>query len=144
MPVVDHGDDLQGGQRGFVSLSFASNDFCSLSYRAKDSQSAEKLIANYMKATDEGILKVLSKMGVSTLASYKGAQLFEILGLHEEVVGDCFVGTASRVQGATYELLAMDAFEFHERAWPTRDAIRVPGMVSCLVENYNKFHADDN
>lgn len=97
-----------------------------------------------MKATDEGILKVLSKMGVSTLASYKGAQLFEILGLHEEVVGDCFVGTASRVQGATYELLAMDAFEFHERAWPTRDAIRVPGMVSRLVENCNKFHTDDN
>ncbi|KIR26135.1 glutamate synthase (NADPH/NADH) [Cryptococcus deuterogattii LA55] len=105
---------------------------------AKDSQSAEKLIANYMKATDEGILKVLSKMGVSTLASYKGAQLFEILGLHEEVVGDCFVGTASRVQGATYELLAMDAFEFHERAWPTRDAIRVPGMPESGEYHYRQ------
>ena len=76
------------------------------------------------------MLKVLSKMGVSTLASYKGAQLFEILGLHEEVVAECFIGTASRVQGATFELLAMDAFEFHERAWPSRDTITVPGMVS--------------
>lgn len=113
-----------------------------MSYRVKETTSVEKLVANYMKATDEGILKVLSKMGVSTLASYKGAQLFEILGLHEEVVGDCFVGTASRVQGATYELLAMDAFEFHERAWPTRDAVMVPGMVSSL-DQIIKCRADD-
>ncbi|OWZ34645.1 glutamate synthase (NADPH/NADH) [Cryptococcus neoformans c45] len=104
----------------------------------KETTSVEKLVANYMKATDEGILKVLSKMGVSTLASYKGAQLFEILGLHEEVVGDCFVGTASRVQGATYELLAMDAFEFHERAWPTRDAVMVPGMPESGEYHYRQ------
>ena len=78
--------------------------------RSKDGQTADALVANYKKACDEGILKVLSKMGVSTLASYKGAQLFEALGLHEEVVSECFIGTASRVQGATFELLAMDAF----------------------------------
>jgi glutamate synthase (NADPH/NADH) len=98
---------------------------------AKDGQTAEKLIGNYCKAMDEGMLKVLSKMGVSTLASYKGAQLFEALGIHEEVVNECFVGTASRVQGATFELLAMDAFEFHERAWPSRDTVSIPGMVSA-------------
>ena len=86
-----------------------------------------------MKATDEGMLKVLSKMGVSTLASYKGAQLFEALGLHHEVVEECFVGTASRVEGATFQLLAMDAFEFHDRAWPRRDTIQIPGMVSTAV-----------
>lgn len=95
---------------------------------AKDGQSAEQLIENYIKALDEGILKVLSKMGVSTLASYKGAQLFEALGIHEEVIDECFVGTASRVQGATFELLAMDSFEFHERAWPSRSTVRVPGL----------------
>ncbi|KAK4688846.1 glutamate synthase (NADH), partial [Tremellales sp. Uapishka_1] len=95
---------------------------------AKDGQSGEKLISNYRKATDEGILKVLSKMGVSTLASYKGAQLFEALGIHEEVIAECFIGTASRVQGSTFELLAMDAFEFHERAWPSRDTVTIPGM----------------
>ena len=104
-----------------------------LTVRAKDGQSADKLVANYMKATDEGMLKVLSKMGVSTLASYKGAQLFEILGIHDEVVSECFIGTASRVQGATFELLAMDAFEFHERAWPSRNIISVPGMVSTIT-----------
>lgn len=106
--------------------------------RSKDGQSAEKLIANYAKAMDEGMLKVLSKMGVSTLASYKGAQLFEILGLHEEVVSECFVGTASRVQGATFELLAMDAFEYHERAWPSRDTIEIPGLPESGEYHYRQ------
>ncbi|WVR04780.1 hypothetical protein IAU60_001792 [Kwoniella sp. DSM 27419] len=105
---------------------------------AKDGQTAEKLVENYMKAMAEGMLKVLSKMGVSTLASYKGAQLFEILGIHEEVVSECFIGTASRVQGATYELLAMDAFEFHERAWPSRDTVTVPGMPESGEYHYRQ------
>ncbi|WWC86714.1 uncharacterized protein L201_001592 [Kwoniella dendrophila CBS 6074] len=105
---------------------------------AKDGQTADKLVDNYMQALGEGILKVLSKMGVSTLASYKGAQLFEILGLHEEVVAECFVGTASRVQGATFELLAMDAFEFHERAWPSRETITVPGMPESGEYHYRQ------
>ena len=105
---------------------------------SKDGQSAEKLITNYCKAQDEGMLKVLSKMGVSTLASYKGAQLFEALGVHEEVVQECFIGTASRVQGATFELLAMDAFEFHERAWPSRDTVRVPGMPESGEYHYRQ------
>ncbi|WVQ69458.1 uncharacterized protein L199_007675 [Kwoniella botswanensis] len=105
---------------------------------AKDGQTADKLVENYMKAMAEGMLKVLSKMGVSTLASYKGAQLFEILGLHEEVVSECFIGTASRVQGATFELLAMDAFEFHERAWPSRETITVPGMPESGEYHYRQ------
>jgi glutamate synthase (NADPH/NADH) len=70
----------------------------------------------------------MSKMGISTLQSYKGAQIFEALGLHKEVVEKCFTGTASRVQGATFDLLAMDAFELHERGWPTRDTVLPPGM----------------
>ena len=70
-------------------------------------------MVNYRLAADNGILKVMSKMGISTLQSYKGAQIFEALGLHSEVVERCFIGTASRVQGATFDLLAMDAFELH-------------------------------
>src|ERR1700744_6265159 len=87
----------------------------------------DKLIRNYIKATDDGILKVMSKMGISTLQSYKGAQIFEVLGLHKDVVSKCFTGTASRVQGATFELLAMNAFEFHERGWPSRETILPQG-----------------
>lgn len=97
-------------------------------HRVKNDLTAKELFLNYKKATDNGILKVMSKMGISTLASYKGAQIFEALGLHSEVVSKCFVGTASRVQGATFDLLAMDAFEFHERGWPSRHTIIPPGM----------------
>ncbi|KAH8829512.1 hypothetical protein DL96DRAFT_1598411 [Flagelloscypha sp. PMI_526] len=94
----------------------------------KEGMTVEDLINNYRHSVDNGILKVMSKMGISTLQSYKAAQIFEILGLHSSVVERCFIGTASRVQGATFDLLAMDAFEFHERGWPSRETIIPPGM----------------
>ncbi|EFI28399.1 glutamate synthase [Coprinopsis cinerea okayama7 len=94
----------------------------------KNDKTVDELLTNYRHSVDNGILKVMSKMGISTLQSYKGAQIFEILGLHSEVVDVCFVGTASRVQGATFDLLAMDAFELHERGWPSRQTILPPGM----------------
>ncbi|KDR81473.1 hypothetical protein GALMADRAFT_152334 [Galerina marginata CBS 339.88] len=94
----------------------------------KSDITVEELMVNYHHSCDNGILKVMSKMGISTLQSYKGAQIFEILGLHSEVVEPCFLGTASRVQGATFDLLAMDAFELHERGWPSRETILPPGM----------------
>ncbi|KAG6891336.1 glutamate synthase [NADH] [Termitomyces sp. T32_za158] len=94
----------------------------------KNGKSVDQLMENYRHSVDNGILKVMSKMGISTLQSYKGAQIFEALGLHSEVVERCFIGTASRVQGATFDLLAMDAYELHERGWPTRDTIIPPGL----------------
>ena len=94
----------------------------------KKDMSPKQIIENYQHATDNGILKVMSKMGISTLASYKGAQIFEALGLHKTVIDRCFVGTASRVQGATFELLAMDAIEFHERGYRSRGLIAPPGL----------------
>ena len=54
---------------------------------------------NYVKACDKGILKVMSKMGISTVASYTGAQIFEAVGLAGDVVERCFSGTASRIEG---------------------------------------------
>ncbi|MBW0488414.1 hypothetical protein O181_028129 [Austropuccinia psidii MF-1] len=90
--------------------------------------SEHALIENYRHAANNGILKVMSKMGISTLQSYKGAQIFEALGLHQTVVEKCFVGTASRIQGTTFELLALDAFEFHERGYPSRQIILPPGL----------------
>lgn len=94
----------------------------------KNDAGVDKLVENYKKSVDNGILKVMSKMGISTLASYKGAQIFEALGLHSEVIERCFVGTASRIQGTTFDLLALDAFELHERGWPTRETVLRPGM----------------
>lgn len=94
----------------------------------KNEKTVTELMENYRHSLDNGILKVMSKMGISTLASYKGAQIFEIMGLHSQVVQRCFTGTASRVQGATFDLLAMDAFELHERGWPSRYTQIPPGM----------------
>lgn len=85
--------------------------------------SDEKVVYNYKKAMDESILKVMSKMGISTLASYKGAQIFEILGIDNSVVDRCFTGTASRIRGVGFDILAQDALALHDRAFPSRDRV---------------------
>ncbi|EHA55585.1 glutamate synthase [Pyricularia oryzae 70-15] len=88
----------------------------------------DMLIYNYKHSCDGGILKVMSKMGISTLASYKGAQIFEALGVDDSVVERCFRGTASRIKGVTFETIAEDAFRFHERGFPSRHTVAVPGL----------------
>ncbi|PWN54002.1 putative glutamate synthase [Violaceomyces palustris] len=90
--------------------------------------SNDQLIGNWKYAVDGGILKVMSKMGISTLSSYKGAQIFEALGLDNSVIERCFAGTASRISGSTFELLAMDALEFHDRGYPSRETVSIPGL----------------
>ncbi|CAI4307040.1 AMM_1a_G0007290.mRNA.1.CDS.1 [Saccharomyces cerevisiae] len=82
-----------------------------------------QILENYKHAIDAGILKVMSKMGISTLASYKGAQIFEALGLDNSIVDLCFTGTSSRIRGVTFEYLAQDAFSLHERGYPSRQTI---------------------
>jgi glutamate synthase (NADPH) large chain len=72
--------------------------------------------ANLIRALGKGLLKIMSKMGVSTVASYTGAQLFEAIGLGPEVVADCFSGTSSRLGGVGYEQLAAEAGRRHARA----------------------------
>ncbi|KAG9236926.1 amidophosphoribosyltransferas-like protein [Amylocarpus encephaloides] len=91
--------------------------------------SDETLIRNYKYSADGGILKVMSKMGISTLASYKGAQIFEALGVDDTVVDRCFKGTATRIKGITFELIAEDAFRFHEKGFPSRYTVSIPGLV---------------
>lgn len=94
----------------------------------KKELSDEKLIENYKASVDGGILKVMSKMGISTLQSYKGAQIFEALGIDDSVIDRCFTGTASRVKGMTFELIAQDAFAFHEKGYPSRAIREIPGL----------------
>jgi len=91
--------------------------------------SNDDLIRNYKYSADGGILKVMSKMGISTLASYKGAQIFEALGVDDTVVDRCFKGTATRIKGITFELIAEEAFRFHEKGFPSRYTVSVPGLV---------------
>jgi len=69
----------------------------------------DKAELNLIKALNKGVLKVMSKMGVSTVASYTGAQIFEAIGLGEDVIGTCFAGTASRLSGVGFDVLAQEA-----------------------------------
>jgi len=93
----------------------------------------EQLVTSYRKAAAKGILKVMSKMGISTLQSYKGAQVFEAVGLNDEVINKCFTGTVSRIQGAGFEALYTDLARLHEAAYPSSAA-------EPLVPNHGQFH----
>lgn len=75
-------------------------------------------LSNYKNAINKGILKILSKMGISTLQSYRGAQIFEALGLGREVIDKCFAGTASRIGGVDLLTLAKETILRHKEAFP--------------------------
>jgi glutamate synthase (NADPH/NADH) large chain len=79
-----------------------------------------KAFRNYVKACDKGVLKVMSKMGISTVASYTGAQVFEAVGLSSEVVDRYFNGTVSRIEGIGLAGIAEEVLTRHRRAWPDR------------------------
>ena len=82
----------------------------------------EKAVINYIKALNKGILKVMSKMGISTLQSYCGAQIFEAIGLDAQFVDRYFTWTASRIAGADIHVIAREVQERHRFAFPTRAA----------------------
>jgi glutamate synthase domain-containing protein 2/glutamate synthase domain-containing protein 1/glutamate synthase domain-containing protein 3 len=81
-------------------------------------------INNYKSAINKGILKILSKMGISTLQSYRGAQIFEALGLGKEVVEKCFAGTTSRIGGVDLLTLAKETLIRHKIAFPDTPTIK--------------------
>jgi glutamate synthase (NADPH/NADH) large chain len=81
--------------------------------RLKTNLEPEQLKKNYIKAVNEGLLKVFSKMGISTLQSYQGAQIMEIIGLNREVVDHYFTGAVSRIQGMGLDEIAREALAKH-------------------------------
>jgi len=80
----------------------------------------KQAVKNYIKALNKGILKVMAKMGISTLQSYCGAQIFEAVGLNRDLVDRYFAGTASRVSGIGLPVVAEEVRRWHERAFPVR------------------------
>jgi glutamate synthase (ferredoxin) len=85
--------------------------------------SFETALKNYKKAINKGLLKVFSKMGISTLQSYRGAQVFEAIGLNKSLVERFFTGTASRIEGVGLDVLAREAKMKHDHAFhPLSDA----------------------
>ncbi|CAB5050402.1 unannotated protein [freshwater metagenome] len=83
----------------------------------------EKAVRNLIKSLGKGVLKVMSKMGISTIASYTGAQVFEAIGLSQELVDEYFVGTTSRLGGVTLDVIAKETIARHHIAYPPGGAI---------------------
>src|SRR5215475_7133015 len=94
------------------------------------STSSRKAAANLIKALGKGLLKIMSKMGVSTVASYTGAQIFEAIGLGSQVVDECFAGTSSRLGGIGFDQLAADIAARMVSAYPERP----PGACRTQLE----------
>ena len=84
-------------------------------------QDAEQLKKNYSKAVCDGLLKVFSKMGISTLQSYQGAQIFEIIGLNKDVVDKYFTGAVSRIEGMGLDEIAEEALVKHRVAFSRKE-----------------------
>ncbi|HEX5226036.1 MAG TPA: glutamate synthase large subunit, partial [Solirubrobacteraceae bacterium] len=84
----------------------------------------EQAAQNFIKAVGKGLLKTISKMGISTIQSYRGAQIFEAVGLEQALIDKHFTGTASRIGGVGEEVLATEALERHARAQWRGSAVR--------------------
>ena len=91
----------------------------------------EKAVRNLIKSLGKGVLKVMSKMGVSTIASYTGAQIFEAIGLSNEVIEEYFVGTTSRLGGVGIEIIAQETIKRHHIAYPPGGGI--PGSKKLQI-----------
>ena len=83
---------------------------------------AEKAIEIYKATVEKGILKIMAKMGISTVSSYHGAQIFEALGINATVIDKCFTGTASRLSGIGFAEIAAEALHFHAKAFSGSDS----------------------
>jgi glutamate synthase domain-containing protein 2 len=106
--------------------------------QAKQNFTDEEAMKNYRKAVAKGLLKVMSKMGISTLQSYKGAQVFEAVGLADEVVDRCFTGTTTRIQGTDFEAIYRDLERMHEAAYPV-----TPTDLDDMVVSDGQMHYRD-
>ena len=124
--VVEAGDVHEVHQVACLIGYGASAVYPYLAYQTIQAlQSAGKLgevsfgdvLVHFKKSTDQGVLKIMSKMGISTIGSYRGSQIFEALGLSTELTDDCFPGTPSRIGGVTYEHLAQEVLTWHRDAY---------------------------
>ncbi len=95
----------------------------------KSGLSNDDVVAKYIKAVSSGLLKIFSKMGISTLQSYQGAQIFEALGINSDVVDAYFTGTVSRIQGVSLDQIAQEALLRHREGFPEEDRIAMDDLL---------------
>ncbi len=108
-----------GADAIYPHLAFAALQKLHDEHQFQPPLSLVQIERNWIASLSYGLRKVFGKMGISTLESYKGAQIFEIVGLDQEVVARCFRGTVSRIGGATFEVLAQEAALRHAAAFRT-------------------------
>jgi glutamate synthase (NADPH/NADH) large chain len=102
-----------------------------------------EVFKNYRRGITKGLLKILSKMGISTVTSYRGAQLFEAIGLADEVTGLCFRGVASRLKGARFIDLEAEQKALAAEAWSPRKAIQQGGLLKFVYGGeYHAYNPD--
>ncbi|MCH9741814.1 MAG: glutamate synthase large subunit [Proteobacteria bacterium] len=104
-------------------------------YRTKELDNGKalaKYLYNFRKGIDKGLFKIMSKMGISTVASYRGAQLFEAIGLSNEIVDLCFVGTMTRIEGTRFEDLQEDQAQLAKLAFNPRKSISQGGVLKFV------------
>lgn len=98
---------------------------------------------NYRKGINKGLLKIMSKMGISAVSSYRGAQLFEAVGIASDVVDRCFRGVASRISGASFEDLEQDQVLLARSAWTARKPLVQGGLLKYVHgQEYHAFNPD--
>jgi glutamate synthase (NADPH/NADH) large chain len=98
---------------------------------------------SYRKGIRKGLFKIMSKMGISTIASYRSAQLFEIVGLGDEVVELCFEGSDSRIGGADFSDLQADQAYLAARAWNPMEGIEQGGLLKYMHDGeYHMYNPD--
>ena len=129
--LFGYGADAINPYLAFESLWQAKQDGM---LKATELKNYEDIVYAYKKAVRKGMMKVMAKMGISTLQSYKGAQIFEAVGLSEEIIEKSFPGTASRVQGIGFDGLAREAKRRHDLGFPDEKS-----NVSILGNN-GDFH----
>ncbi|MEZ8019772.1 glutamate synthase large subunit [Vibrio splendidus] len=94
---------------------------------------------NYRNGINKGLYKIMSKMGISTIASYRCSQLFEAVGLHTDVVNLCFRGVTTRIQGASFSDFQQDIYNLSRKAWTKRKPIEHGGLLKYV--HGGEYHA---
>ncbi|MEO7206357.1 MAG: glutamate synthase large subunit [Steroidobacteraceae bacterium] len=103
----------------------------------------QELGRSYRRGIRKGLFKIMSKMGICTVASYRSAQLFEIVGLGDEVVAMCFDGTESRIQGADFADLKADSEYLAKRAWNKTEPVEQGGLLKYMHNGeYHMYNPD--
>ena len=99
--------------------------------------------SNYRNAVNAGLLKILSKMGISLISSYQGAQIFEAIGIGPDLLAKAFKGAPSRLGGLTFPDLAQEIFTFHQKAFPELNRKRLENMGFIQARPKGEYHMNN-